>query len=166
MIYLIACISKNGVIGNNNELIFRLNVDMKIFTKVTNGNTVIMGRKTWESIPLKNRPLKNRKNIVLSRDKNYVAPGATVMTFEDLRIENMKNSYEEFFVIGGAEIYSKFIDKAKVVFITEVDKIVEGDAYFPVEGLKDFDCMSMRYRDRTEKDEEVLCSYKLYRRRD
>ncbi|MEW6513730.1 MAG: dihydrofolate reductase [Pseudomonadota bacterium] len=130
MIILIAAVAKNGVIGKDNALPWHLPEDLKHFKALTTGHAVLMGRKTWESLPPKFRPLPNRQNYVLTRDPNYVAPGATVVHSLD---EAMKVGAggTALFVIGGAELYTHMLPHAQQLELTEIDAAFEGDAHFP-----------------------------------
>ena len=114
-ISLIVAISENQVIGKNNKLAWNLPDDMNYFSSITSGHSVIMGRKNWESIPNKYRPLPNRRNIVVTRNKNYKAEKAEIVGSIEKAIKiSRNNSDEEIFIIGGGEIYKdsfKFIDK-------------------------------------------------------
>ena len=130
-IALIAAISKNGVIGKENALPWYLPEDLKHFKILTTGKTVLMGRKTFESI-LKQlgKPLPNRINVVITRDPKYAAPeGVEIFTSVDDALRLHYN--EEVMVIGGGEIFRQTIDRATTLHITEVDQTIEGDVYFP-----------------------------------
>lgn len=128
MIKMIAALANNNVIGLNNQLPWKLPKDMKFFAEQTTNHTVIMGRKSWDSIPAKYRPLPNRRNIVISR--------------QNLQIENVEvyNTIEAaikaalgttIFIIGGAEIYNLALPYANQLILTEVNAEVAGDTYFP-----------------------------------
>ncbi len=135
---LISAVAKNGVIGVANTLLWDLPADMKHFRNTTSGHTVIMGRKTYESI---GRPLPNRKNIVITRDASYMKDGIDVVNSleEAIRLVTLEHGKEfeenqdevEAFVIGGGEIYKQAIDKAQKLYITEVHQDFEGDTLFP-----------------------------------
>lgn len=135
---LISAVAKNGVIGGGNTLLWDLPADMKHFRTTTSGHTVIMGRKTYESI---GRPLPNRKNIVITRDASYSREGIDVVGSleEALRLASLEQGKEfeenqdevEVFVIGGGEIYKQAIEKANKLYVTEVHRDFEGDAHFP-----------------------------------
>lgn len=129
-IAIVAAVAKNGVIGRDNTLPWRLPEDMKRFKALTMGQAVLMGRKTWESLPDKFRPLPGRQNIVVTRNASYRAEGAAVVTSIDdaLRAVNDKN---EVFVIGGAEIYRLALPRAHRLQLTEINIEFEGDTYFP-----------------------------------
>ncbi|MSR85205.1 dihydrofolate reductase [Candidatus Uhrbacteria bacterium] len=129
-ISLIAAVAKNGCIGKNNQLPWSLPEDLRHFKELTTGHSVLMGRKTWESIPEKFRPLPNRKNIVLTRQEDYQVPsGVDCYTTLDeaLRVHQAEN----IFVIGGAEIYQQALPLAHKLYLTEVDQTIDGDAFFP-----------------------------------
>lgn len=129
---LIAAVAKNGVIGNANKLPWHLPEDLKHFKELTTGHAVIMGRKTWESLPERFRPLPGRRNIVITRNPAYQAPGATVVhsLAEALKV-GAGGTAEKLFVIGGAELYAHALPLAKRLELTEIDAAFEGDAYFP-----------------------------------
>lgn len=130
MLSLIAAISQNNCIGKDNTLPWNIPEDLKHFKDITTGYIVLMGRNTWESIPEKFRPLSNRKNIVVTRDKYYMVPeGVEVYSSIDEALEKYKN--KDVFVVGGASIYKQTIAKADRLFITEVKQFVDGDAFFP-----------------------------------
>ncbi len=125
-INIIVAASKNLVIGKDNDLPWHIPNDLKYFKKVTAGCTVIMGRKCWESIPEKFRPLPNRRNIVLTRNKDYVAEGAEVVHGLHKALE-ISSDEDEVFIIGGSQIYKDSFEHADKVYITQIDKIIEGD---------------------------------------
>ena len=126
MISLIAAIGKNNELGKGNTLLWHMPADMKYFRETTKGHTVIMGRKTFESI---GRPLPNRKNIVITRDKNYGKGGVEIV--HSLEEALKKIGSEEAFIIGGAEIYKQAMDVADKLYITHVDaEDKDADAFF------------------------------------
>ncbi|OHC61787.1 MAG: hypothetical protein A2040_14450 [Rhodocyclales bacterium GWA2_65_19] len=126
---LIAAVARNGVIGIDNRLPWRLPADLKHFKALTLGHTVIMGRKTWESLPANFRPLPERRNIVVTRDGNYRAAGATVAL--SLPAALAAADPDEAFVIGGAELYQTALALADRLQLTEIDASFEGDTRFP-----------------------------------
>ena len=127
---LIAAVAQNGIIGKDNALPWHLPEDLKHFKQLTTGHTVLMGRKTWESLPPRFRPLPNRLNLVMTRDPNYVAEGATVVHSVDDAIRKVDTG-STLFVIGGAELYAHTLPLADRLEITEVLADVTGDASFP-----------------------------------
>ena len=118
-ISIIVAISKNRVIGKNNKLAWNLPDDMLYFSRMTKGHSVIMGRKNWDSIPKKYRPLPNRKNIVISRNKNQKIKNIDITRSIEEAIEIAReNTDEEIFIIGGGEIYNlglKYADEGIIV---------------------------------------------------
>lgn len=130
MISIIAAISENNVIGRENKLIWHLPEDLKRFKELTTGHTVIMGRKTFESL---GKLLPNRKHIILTRDTTYQVPDENVQVINDINeLEKYIKEDEEHFVIGGAIIYRQLMDKANKMYITKIHQKFEGDAYFPL----------------------------------
>ena len=129
MISLVVAAARNGVIGKDGALPWRLPSDLKRFRTLTMGKPVIMGRKTWESLPEQVRPLPGRLNIVLTRQPGYVASGAVVAATleESLRLAA---DATEIMVIGGGDIYRLFIDRAERIHLTEVDAEPDGDTWF------------------------------------
>jgi len=126
MINIIVAASLNNVIGKDNKLLWRQSADLKRFKELTTGKTVVMGRKTYDSI---GKPLPNRRNIVITRQSIEI-PGCEVVNSleEALKLDN------EIFIIGGGEIYQKSIILADKIFFTLIQTEVEGDTYFPVLG--------------------------------
>jgi dihydrofolate reductase len=124
---LIAALAKNRVIGANGTLPWRLPEDLKRFKALTMGHPIIMGRKTFESI---GRPLPGRQNIVVTRNADFAAAGCAVVKSPEAALAACDNA-EEAFVIGGAELYRAFLDTADRMILTEIEQVVEGDAYFP-----------------------------------
>ena len=133
MISIIVAVSENLVIGKDNTLIWHLPTDMKFFKDKTNGHCIITGRKNYESIPEKFRPLPNRTNIVITRQQNYSAPGAVVVNSIEEAIEKAKaTNDEEIFIIGGAEIYKQSLRYVNRIYYTKIYHSFIGDAFFPV----------------------------------
>ena len=130
MLSLIAAVARNRVIGKNNQLLWHLPEDMKHFREVTRGKPIIMERKTWESLPEKFRPLPGRHNIVVSRNLDYKAPGATLVSSLEDAI-HLTRSDDETFVIGGETLYRQALAQAHRLYLTEIDQDYEGDAFFP-----------------------------------
>ena len=123
----------NGCIGRNNKLPWYLPEDLKYFKKITFGKPVVMGRKTWESLK---GPLPGRTNIVISRQPDYVAEGAKVVSSLEDAITLAEHialidGSEEVIIMGGAQIYGEAIPRCDRMYITEVHAEVEGDAFFP-----------------------------------
>jgi dihydrofolate reductase len=132
IISLIAALSQNRVIGNNNDLPWRLPDDMKYFMETTSGHYVIMGRKNYQSLPEKFRPLPNRTNIVITRSVGFNAPGCQVVHSLAQALEiSRKANQQEVFIIGGAEIYTLSLPLAHRLYLTEIKAEVTGDTIFP-----------------------------------
>jgi len=132
-IAMIWAMAENRVIGRGNMLPWHLPNDLKYFKRLTTGKPVIMGRKTYESI---GRPLPNRVNIVVTRDKSFTAEGVKVVhtineAIELANAECIISGAEEVIVMGGAEIYKQSLPRADRLYITFVHAVIEGDAYFP-----------------------------------
>ena len=119
--------ARNRVIGRDNRLPWRLPADLAYFKQVTMGHPVIMGRRTWESI---GRPLPGRQNIVVSRNRHYSAPGATVVGSLD-DAWRAAGDVDEACVIGGTSLFAEALPLADRIHLTEVDAEVAGDTYFP-----------------------------------
>ncbi|RJQ29521.1 dihydrofolate reductase [Candidatus Parcubacteria bacterium] len=131
MIALVAAVAQNGVIGAKNDLPWYLPEDLKRFRTLTKGKTVLMGRKTFESILKRNgKPLPDRTNVVITRHADYeVAPGVLHFTSIEEAFKSLEG--KDVYVIGGGEVFKQTIDKADVLYITHVEKDVEGDVFFP-----------------------------------
>lgn len=127
---LIAAISKNNCIGKNGTLPWHIPEDFQHFKTVTMGKVVLMGRKTWESLPEKFRPLPGRKNVVITRQTAYTIPKG-VELYPTIEQALLVHPTEEVVSIGGAEIYRQTIDHADRLYITHVHQHVDGDAFFP-----------------------------------
>ena len=127
-ITLVAAIASNNVIGKENSLPWNIPEDLKRFKQMTSGHTILMGRKTFDSI---GRPLPNRQNIVMTKDKNFEQEGIKVINDFDEALELIKESNEDVFVIGGSKIYELFEPVANSLAITRILKDFEGDAFFP-----------------------------------
>jgi dihydrofolate reductase len=125
-INIIVAYSNTGAIGKDNKLLWKLKDDMKFFKEMTTGNTVIMGRKTYESI---GKALPNRTNIVITRQNNYLADNCIVVNSLDEAIRKVYRN-QKVFIIGGGEIYRQGLEIADKVYATQVDCDLEGDTYF------------------------------------
>lgn len=132
-INIIVAASNNNCIGKDNDLPWNLPTDLKRFKELTTGHIVVMGRKCWESIPEKFRPLPNRTNVVITRNKDYVVDGAEVRHNLLEALNEFAFGNEELFVIGGAEIYKEAFPYANQLFLTRVMDDVDGDTF--LEGL-------------------------------
>ena len=127
IVTFVVAAAANNAIGKDNQLLWNLPTDLKHFKKITSGHTIIMGRKTFDSM---GKPLPNRRNIVITRNRDLKIEGAAVTQSLDEALE-MCNNEAEVFVIGGAEIYKAALDRTDKIYLTRVQKSFEGDAYFP-----------------------------------
>nr|AIA11751.1 Dihydrofolate reductase [uncultured bacterium] len=131
LISLIVAVSDNGVIGKDNQLLWRLPDDLKRFKQLTLGHPMIMGRKTFESI---GKPLPGRTSIVVTRNTSVEIEGAMVVhSLEDALAEARKIEASEVFIIGGGELYTQAQHLADRLYVTEVHSAFEGDTYFAIE---------------------------------
>jgi dihydrofolate reductase len=128
VISLIYAQSRNGIIGRDGGLPWHVSSDLKRFRAITMGKPVIMGRKTWESLPKK--PLPGRHNIIITRQKGFPAEGATVVASADTAMATA-GAVPEVCVIGGGEIFDLFQDRADRIYLTEIDADVDGDTSAP-----------------------------------
>ncbi|KQT21296.1 MULTISPECIES: dihydrofolate reductase [unclassified Bradyrhizobium] len=164
-IVFVVAIAENGVIGAGNAIPWRLKSDMAHFKALTIGKPVIMGRKTFESL---RRPLPGRTNIVITRDAAYRAAGAIVTTSVAAadavaRGDALRRSVTEVAVIGGAEIYRQWLDRADRLEITEVHARPDGDTHFDIDKAKWNEIVRIRHP--AGPDDSVDFSYVTYRRR-
>ncbi len=134
-LHLIYARAANGVIGKDNALPWHLPEDMAHFKRTTLGCPVIMGRKTWDSLPVKFRPLPGRTNIVVTRDPDWAAEGATrANSLEAAR--DLCPAGSDAWVIGGAQVYAHALPLASTVVVTEIAREFEGDAFAPTLGVE------------------------------
>lgn len=126
-IVLVVAAADNGVIGKDGRIPWHISDDLKRFKALTLGKTVVMGRKTWDSLPRK--PLPGRDNVVCTRDAGWHAPDATAITLPDIDISHIASG-KDIMVIGGAEIYGYFLPHATRIELTEVHGDFKGDAFF------------------------------------
>ena len=127
-ISMIVARSRNHVIGKDNQMPWKISADLQFFKKVTMGYPIIMGRKTWESI---GRPLPGRRNIVVSRNTNYLAVGAELVGSLEQALDSLKE-FKRVFVIGGQQLFNQAFPLADELFITEIEIQVDGDTYFEI----------------------------------
>ena len=126
---IVVAVAENGVIGRDGDLPWKISADLKHFKKVTMGHPVIMGRKTWESLPY---PLPGRRNIVVTRNGDAVFEGADTVTTIEHALEICRDDgAEKAMIIGGGQIYAEIIPDADVIELTEVHAHVDGDTLFP-----------------------------------
>lgn len=136
----IVAVSRNFVIGKNNSLPWRMPADMRYFHKVTDGHIVIMGRKNYEA---NGKALKNRTNIVITRNNAFRPDDALVTHDIDKALEIARSDHpEEVFIVGGGEIYKQTLDRADRIYITVIETEVEGDAHYPKIDFSDYTIVS------------------------
>ncbi|MDR3596181.1 dihydrofolate reductase [Clostridium sp.] len=130
MISIIVAVAKDNVIGKDNKLLWHISEDLKRFKRITTNKKMIMGRKTFQSLP---GILPNREHIIITRDKNFIIDSDKVEIVHDLSslLEMYSKCQEEIFIIGGAEIYKQFLPYAQKLYLTKVEEAFEGDTYFP-----------------------------------
>jgi len=131
---LIVAVSENHVIGKDNSLIWHLPEDMKFFKKTTLGHFVIMGRKNFESIPQKYRPLPDRTNVIITRQTSYESEGCMIVNSIGEALNKAKEAQDtEAFIIGGGEIYRLALENNLVdrIYLTRVHEKFDGDTFFP-----------------------------------
>ena len=127
---LIAAVPRNLAIGRDNQLLWHEAADQRHFRATTMGCAVVMGRKTWESLPARFRPLPGRRNVVVSRDPSYPATGAEVVTSLDAALSALQGE-PRVFVMGGAQLYALALPRADEMVLTEIDADLDGDVFFP-----------------------------------
>jgi len=136
MIKIIVAVDKKGAIGKNNDLLYNIKEDLKNFKDLTSGNIVVMGRNTWDSLPIK--PLPNRTNIILTKTLKGINGAIVLSSFDELE-EYLKYTDRDVYIIGGASIYNQVIEKdmASEAHITFVDDTVEdADVFIEIDKLK------------------------------
>jgi dihydrofolate reductase len=152
-ISIIVAIARNWAIGKDNQLLWHISDDLKRFKRITTGHQVIMGKKTYESLPF--RPLKNRTNIVITDDPDEKFEGCiTVYSIEEAL--EYCNDEKESFIIGGGSVYRQFLPHANKLYITLVDKDYEADTFFPV---TDFSAWKLILKEERGPDDKNDFSY-------
>ena len=157
---IIAAVSINNVIGNDNKLIWKLSNDLKRFKNLTTNHSVIMGRKTFESLP---NPLPDRNNIVITRDTNYSKPNIQVCSSIEDAI-NLTKTDTKPFIIGGGQIYTQTINIVDKIELTRVHEEFDGDAYFPEIPLDIFELINEENYN-SDLENEFDYSYLTYKKR-
>lgn len=165
VISMIAAVATNQVIGKDNDLVWRLPDDMKYFMETTKNHFVIMGRKNYESIPHKYRPLPNRTNIIITKQKNYQAPDCIITnTIEEALDYCNEHNQEEVFVIGGGQIYAQSLPLAHKLYITEVKEYFEGDTFFPEFDQRQWDELSRKHHNIDDRHKHAF-DFVIYKRK-
>jgi dihydrofolate reductase len=159
---IIAAIANNNVIGNENQLIWHMPADLKHFKALTMGHTMIMGRKTFESI---GSPLKGRTTIVISRQKDYDARGCKVAASLEEALTIVKDE-KEVFIAGGAQVYRQAIQmkRTRKMYLTRIFASFEGDAFFPEIDMAEWECTERTDHQPDDKNKYPY-SFRIYRRK-
>jgi dihydrofolate reductase len=161
MISIIVAVSEDLGIGKDNELLWHISEDLKRFKRLTTGNAVIMGKKTWESLPKK--PLPNRKNIVLTDNPHETIDNAiTAYSLEDSLAKCTPG--EEIFIIGGGSIYRQFMPIADRLYITHVHKKAPADIYFPEIDRSIWEIIE-KEKFKTDESNDIPYTYTIYKRK-
>lgn len=141
-VVLIAAVARNGAIGRDNDLVFGDPADQKHFRQATMGCPVIMGRKTWDSLPERFRPLPGRRNVVVTRNADWQASGAERAPSVDAALATLAGE-PRVFVMGGGELYALAMHRANTLLLTEVDADLPGDTFFPPWDRSAFRCETL-----------------------
>lgn len=157
---LIAAMDNNRLIGNNNELPWKLPADLQHFKAVTMGKPIVMGRKTWQSL---GRPLPGRLNIVITRDRNFHAEGAEIVYSIEEALERVKDK-NEVMIIGGANLYRQALVHVDRLYLTRVDAEFEGDSWFPEIAEQDWELVLSESHQPDERNPHPYCFETWHRR--
>lgn len=158
---IIVAIAKNRAIGDENKLLWHISEDLKRFKSITTGHTILMGRKTYDSI---GRPLPNRRNLVITRNEDLKIDGCECFTSIQKAIDSCKND-EEVFVIGGGEIYKQTIVKADKLYLTVVNKEYKADTFFPEINIMEWEEICFDEYEKGEKFEHSFSFINYVRRK-
>ncbi len=163
MISIIVAISKNNVLGKENKLLWHLPKDFKFFKETTLGHPIIMGRKTFESLP---GILSNRIHIVITRDVNYKPEDVIVSHSLEEAIREAQKYDSEIYICGGGQIYKEALEKRFVdkILLTEIDVDVEGDAFFPTFDTSDWEITKKECHTQDEKHDFEFCFVEYMRK--
>ena len=163
MVKLIVAKARNNAIGKDNDLIWRLPEDMRFFTRMTTGHVVIMGRRNWDSIPDKYRPLSNRVNVVVTRNADFDPEDECVVfsSIEEAVIYYLEKGDRDIYIIGGGQVYEYALNKGLVdeMYVTHVDAELEGDTFFPEIDLETWE---VAHIDSKETDEQHDYRFDIY----
>jgi dihydrofolate reductase len=159
---LVAAVARNGVIGRDGGIPWHLPEDIRRFKELTTGHAVVMGRRTWDSLPGRFRPLPGRRNVVVTRQRGWSADGAERAGSLEEALELVARA-PHVFVIGGAGLYAAALPLADELLVTEIDADVEGDTFFPPFERSDFDQVA---RDAHVSDDGLPFAFVTYARAD
>jgi len=166
MISIIVSVSENWIIGKNNKLLWKQSDDLKRFKNLTNDHAIIMGQKTFESLP--NGALPNRTNIVITDDKDFT--GLNIFTVNSLDEAIIKAKFHtgensEIFIIGGGSIYRQFLNIADKIYLTVIHTIVDGDVSFPnIDEMKEWEKEKEEKIEKKDDKNEFDTTFKIYKR--
>lgn len=160
-INIIVAVSENGIIGNKGKLPWHLPKDLKYFKDTTKGKIVIMGRKNYESIPEKYRPLPNRTNVVLTRNKDYEAEGCEIRHNVFAALDEFIWDNDDIFIIGGSEIYKQAFKYTNKVYLTRIHSEVEGDVVLEGFNKDDWTLISS---DGPHEENNIKFTFEVYER--
>lgn len=138
---IIVAMAQNRAIGKNNDLLWHLSGDLKRFKKLTTGHPVVMGRRTWESLP--KRPLPGRRNIVFTQNHDYTAEGAEVVHSVNGLFRALKDFDDEVFIMGGAAIYRLLLPFTNKLYVTQIYRDYDADVYFPTIDMSEYSLVSL-----------------------
>lgn len=151
MFSIIVAVAENNAIGKNNDLIWYISDDLKRFKRLTTKHTILMGRKTFESLP--NGALPNRNNVVISRDHSLQFDNCTLLHSIEEAIERYKDTEEEVFIIGGGSIYEKMLPYAQKLYLTKVHQSFDADVFFPDLNMQEWEVIDEEHHNKGEKNE-------------
>ena len=161
-ISIIVSVSENLAIGKDNKLLWNQKSDLQRFKKITTGHPVIMGQKTFESLP--NGALPNRTNIVLTDDKKFSAPNIITAYSIEESLQIAKSKSDEVFIIGGGSIYKQFLKIADSVYLKKINIKIDGDTSFPELNKDEWELISEEYKEKDDKN-EYDHTYKIYNKK-
>lgn len=156
---LVAAVARGGVIGRDGTIPWRLPEDIAFFKELTTGHVVVMGRRTWESIPVRFRPLPGRRNLVVTRNPEWSAEGAERAGSVEEALALVQGA-ERVFVIGGAEVYAAALPHADELVLTEIELDVDGDTFFPEWNRKEYEEVSREPRVAADGTPFALTTYR------
>lgn len=160
MISFIWAMDKNGLIGKNNQLPWRLPEELKYFKETTMGSPIVMGRKTFESI---GKPLPGRENIIITREKGFVASGCTVVHSTEELLDKADGD-TEIFITGGSEIFQQMLPFADKLYVTVIEESFVGDTYFPAIDWEKWELVSSKKGIKNEKNPHDYF-YRIYEKK-
>lgn len=162
MLSIIVAVAENNAIGKDNDLIWYISDDLKRFKKLTTGHTILMGRKTFESLP--NGALPKRTNVVITHDTTLKLNHCVMLHSVTEAIEKYKDSEENVFVIGGGSIYEKILPYAQKLYLTKVHESFDADVFFPEINRAEWEVLAEEFHSKGEKNEFDFSFEDLVRR--